>query len=341
MEDPVPRRKALLNIPPFVGYEFKDTPADTNEKFGIYVPEHDNPRSYIPLAKMRTNVYCLENPYVFKQTNFGKFTFQKNNYSIVKNQGRMSMVKNPINYDMIDGRYKVTSSINEDLKCSKTQPKLENLPPMAAPDFDTDEPVTRAELTKANMNRNLSQSIPAYDLGQNVEESMLPEKEKSSHTPIQKSSSICGPKHNRLPSLRNSASQMLTSLLKEGDPVFERQKIESKMGRVPKFGATFSTFAGRTTNVYDPSMKKGNFSRWNVNKNNVLSTLEKDREYFENNEELMNQIADLRQSSELTVKFPTYCRHKALPIKYVYNDYHTKNTAPGYDRNNYGKPYFS
>ena len=56
----------------------------------------------------------------------------------------------------------------------------------------------------------------------------------------------------------------------------------------------------------------------------------------------MNDRFSLLRSGNLTArKFPKLNSSRPINTKYVYNDYHTRSTAAGYGRNNYGKPFTS
>lgn len=55
--------------------------------------------------------------------------------------------------------------------------------------------------------------------------------------------------------------------------------------------------------------------------------------------DLDESFNELKKKSHFKRSFPQIKRAKAMPVKYVYNDYHTKNTASGYSRNNDGKPF--
>lgn len=55
--------------------------------------------------------------------------------------------------------------------------------------------------------------------------------------------------------------------------------------------------------------------------------------------DLEKSLTDLKEKDHFKRSFPQINRAKPLPVKYVYNDYHTKNTGPGYGRNQDGKPF--
>lgn len=79
---------------------------------------------------------------------------------------------------------------------------------------------------------------------------------------------------------------------------------------------------------------------WKVNSNfpNINKTLRNFRP-ADDEVDLDKSITELRSSNHFKRAFPKIKRAKPLPIKYVYNDYHTKNTGPGYSRNLDGKPF--
>jgi len=57
--------------------------------------------------------------------------------------------------------------------------------------------------------------------------------------------------------------------------------------------------------------------------------------------ELNHKIGLLRSGNLTERKFPKLNNSMPINTKYVYNEYHTRSTAGGYGRNNYGKPYWS
>lgn len=55
--------------------------------------------------------------------------------------------------------------------------------------------------------------------------------------------------------------------------------------------------------------------------------------------DLDKSCEDLKEKDHFKRSFPQIKRAKAMPNKFIYNDYHTKNTGPGYGRNDDGKPF--
>jgi len=58
-------------------------------------------------------------------------------------------------------------------------------------------------------------------------------------------------------------------------------------------------------------------------------------------EDLIYHVNDCEKTTKLSRKFPLFQKFKENPHKFVPNDAHIKVTAPGYARNDYGKPFFS
>jgi hypothetical protein len=108
-----------------------------------------------------------------------------------------------------------------------------------------------------------------------------------------------------------------------------------------KFNATSSSFQQRVNSVYDPTKLKAGPNMWKVDKNSMINFMKVNRSKLENNLPLMRQINTVKKSTDFKFDFPLCKYLKPQPNKYIYNDYHTKNTAPGYDRNCYGKPFFA
>merc|ERR1711988_392563 len=77
------RTKEFTQISPYFGYTFEDKPSCLNVNGAIYSPAYDDPVSKMSLTKMRQNLFCLNNPKTFKETNKGLYHFQKNNTFVV------------------------------------------------------------------------------------------------------------------------------------------------------------------------------------------------------------------------------------------------------------------
>jgi len=90
------RRKEILQVSPFVGYNFKEeaTCLSSAPGLGIFMPTRDDPlQSLQSLTKMRRNLYCLENPETFKDINNGMIRFNHNNTFILKSPNAKKLQK--------------------------------------------------------------------------------------------------------------------------------------------------------------------------------------------------------------------------------------------------------
>lgn len=69
--------------------------------------------------------------------------------------------------------------------------------------------------------------------------------------------------------------------------------------------------------------------------------MKKNRSQILNKDELVYNVKECEKLTKLSRKFPVYTKYMGRPHKFVPNDAHIKETAPGYARNDYGKPFFS
>jgi hypothetical protein len=130
-------------------------------------------------------------------------------------------------------------------------------------------------------------------------------------------------------------------MLKESDPVFHRNSIGGQGQTVATPFNKSSTFKGRIQEKYDPAIIVNDPTVWNTNKNDTLDDMRKNIDLLENMGELVGRIGKLKNLTGLSRKFPTNAKYMALGSRYVSNDAHNKVTGPGYNRNDYGKPFFS
>lgn len=141
---------------------------------------------------------------------------------------------------------------------------------------------------------------------------------------------------------RGTTTHALRSMLQESDPIFYRNQNPKKSQEISKpFNKTFTTFKGRIQEKYDPAQKLEDLHIWDRNKNDTLEEMRKNMSLLEQDAELVGRIGKLKNLTSLSRKFPTYQKYMALGSRYVSNDAHNKITGPGFNRNDYGKPYFS
>jgi len=121
MTESVNRQQSLLKVSPFVGYTFQDTAAGYNNKMGIFTPTFDDPLTNLSLAKMRNNLYCLENPGTFDDAKSkGRFKYQKNNTFILKNPDSKEFHKRTSGFRLEDLPFDVQKSLIDSEHWHKT-----------------------------------------------------------------------------------------------------------------------------------------------------------------------------------------------------------------------------
>ena len=65
----------------------------------------------------------------------------------------------------------------------------------------------------------------------------------------------------------------------------------------------------------------------------MLNFIRKNKSHISQSQNLMKCVNKTNDMVDLEYKWPTHTKTKAMPVKFVYNDYHLKNTAAGYSRN--------
>ena len=73
----------------------------------------------------------------------------------------------------------------------------------------------------------------------------------------------------------------------------------------------------------------------------ILKDLNRNKEIIKKNPAMIDMIAKVKNSNEFRKEFPVCIDHPSPIVKYYKNDMHSKLTAPGYSRNDYGRPFFS
>ena len=139
------------------------------------------------------------------------------------------------------------------------------------------------------------------------------------------------------------ANTIFKNMIQEGEIPFQRSRKSNVFNKPPQ-NTSCSQFNLRINKNYDPAKrfeKSGNLSKWDTSKHQLLEYLNSNRSKVRNNEDLVYNIDTVNYKTDLSRKFPELSGLMARPHKYVPNDAHIKETAPGFARNDYGKPFFS
>ena len=73
----------------------------------------------------------------------------------------------------------------------------------------------------------------------------------------------------------------------------------------------------------------------------ILDELKRKTHLIKDNEQIIDQICKVKNSNEFIKEYPVCIQHMSPIVKYYKNDVHSKLTAAGYSRNDYGRAYFS
>jgi len=341
LSDSPDRKKLLQKMSPYTGYTFKeDVIGNYRSSHGIMTAHHDDPFESIALSKMRNNLYCLANPQHFDQVKEGKMQYQKNHTVILtepKGDNFQKRVRSIRLEDLPEDQRAAVLSPNRNQApveqrvqtsqvCDQGAPTREELKPLAT------EPAQ-------NLGHSKSQSLaPGMT---NAVYDMIGHKEsgkKRNMFNIKSSSNL--KKH----SFNQSQSEVfLNSVISESNPVFRRPNCNVRKGiQQPNSNLySFTRFDDRVKSFYDPGNRDKNYARWNVDKNNMLQYMNKNKDLLKSNPNLCQNIKKLNGITDLSRHFPTNIRYMACPPKSVLNDAHNKNTNPGFNRNvNGGMPFF-
>jgi len=140
------------------------------------------------------------------------------------------------------------------------------------------------------------------------------------------------------------SEKLLQKLINEKNIPFDRKnKNMFKVKKAPILNQSCSQYALKINKSYDPAKRvgtDGNYTKWDTSKSQLLEYLNSNRTKFKNNDSLLYNIDAINQTTTLNRKFPDLKSYAERPHKYIPNDAHIKETAPGYTRNNAGKPYF-
>jgi hypothetical protein len=135
---------------------------------------------------------------------------------------------------------------------------------------------------------------------------------------------------------------VLQSMIGENDPVYSRPMLTRKMaGKIQPFSGTWSNFKDRVKSDYVAGSGVEGLDRWNVNKSSMLDLLKSNEGRLKGHEDLVRNIERVKSLTGFERKFPTFVKLNPLRNQFISNDAHSKITGPGYNRNNYGKPFFS
>jgi hypothetical protein len=148
---------------------------------------------------------------------------------------------------------------------------------------------------------------------------------------------------NKKTPIKAKEVELLEGMLELADNPFTRTMTQSMSKGKPKFNGSWSRFSQRQNAVYDPAKKLSDPGVWDVKKPDLLNFLKKHQDQIASHGGLIEGLQNLKGVTGFNNKWPQNQKHTVGPNKYVYNDYHTKATAPGYNRNyeNNGKPFFS
>lgn len=359
--------KEKKKISPYVGFEFSEEPLGDH---GIHTCKNDNPKFSFNVNKMRQNIHCQKNPNAFREAKKGKFTFAPKNVHVVRNYHNMQTIKNPEfiteENDFYTAHYKDTK-----LSMNKTFSVLKNPVKPAENIFDKYRQVTETENSEfqnnapKNFKKTISTGPANFFHKRSTTTYILPQTKKVANSlqgalvpigarsfdrfvPLDTENTDLDIKVENLRKKKVSHSFLKTKenvqfdkIVEEGNPKYVRENCEYKDGKISKFNNNWTAFNKRVNKSYDPSRQPFINLKWDVKKKDVVQFITKNKTEIAKSQ---NQIKNINRCNQLVDQehhYPVHLKTRALPNKQVYNDYHMKNTAAGFNRNYDGKPFFS
>ena len=334
------KRKQLLKMSPFLGYNFKEEAVGkASNGMGIMSAQYDDPFENISLAKMRKNLYCLSNPQNFEEVKDGTMKFQSNHTVVLKDPQAATLSKRMAGFRLEDLSKEARLSFESPRKLQapvrilpqneeriKTTMDFEEKPQFLKEDY---RPLVTEPTPK--LGHSKSQSIGLKNSAAGTIKNMF---KVNSNKNLRK----------RTNDRRTQSEFMLDSMIRESKPIFLRPVPcnQKRLNQAQNILPTFTRYDERVKSFYDPGTKDKNYTRWNVDKNNLLELIKKHKDVLKSNPVLIKNISELKHITGLSRQFPANVRIMGLPPKSVLNDAHSKSTNPGYTRNDYGgKPFFS
>lgn len=261
------RKRQLLKLSPFVGYNFKNEAiGNASNGMGIITAHYDDPFENIALSKMRQNLYCLSNPSNFEEVKNGRLAFQSNHTVVLKDPKAKSLQKRSVGFRL------------EDLPQDARQALL-----------DGQSPIKRHPVRVVPINEERTKTCNAFEEEKvHIREDYRPivtePTPKMQHSKSQsfnlnsaaQMKNMFTVKSNRALgrySHRNQSNPeiALDTMICESNPIFKRQapNIVKRLNQPPVVSNTFTRWDERVKSFYDPAIKDKNYQRWNVDKNNL------------------------------------------------------------------------
>ena len=135
---------------------------------------------------------------------------------------------------------------------------------------------------------------------------------------------------------------ILNSMICDSNPRFRRQPVSicKRVKQPLKNLHTFTRFDDRVNPFYKPG-NKADLACWNVDTNNIIECIDRNKDLIKSNPNLLSKIEKLNGTTGFQRHFPANVSMMARPPRFVPNDAHSKSTNAGYTRNvNGGIPYF-
>ena len=80
---------------------------------------------------------------------------------------------------------------------------------------------------------------------------------------------------------------------------------------------------------------------YGTDRKKIMTELKLKKNLYKDNDAIVESILKVKDTNEFKKAFPKLASHNPPQVRYYKNDEHSKITASGYSRNEYGRPYFS
>lgn len=134
--------------------------------------------------------------------------------------------------------------------------------------------------------------------------------------------------------------------LKDGETKFEKTFINPFTNRIKTQPDTTPKITKDLQNDFKtpaPYHHGIDINSFGVDRNDIQKYLNRKENIaaVNNSDQIMESICNLKNQTEFRKEFPKVVEHKTPLVRIYKNDVHSKITAGGYGRNEFGRPYFS
>jgi hypothetical protein len=299
--------KEKFKISPYYGVDFRDDPIDRNYKFDIYYPKHQNKVQEI-IQKDQQNRSRYEDEWL-------TFTGLKNSKYRQKLYDSLEFSKSSVGFESSNSYRRATdNAVNQSLVTPGTET-------MRASTMDNNH--NSANTRGDQSRREVKIFEPNKDSNEQVDQVQIHANGKTLNNSMgnNNASSINNPNNNSAQTAQ--PSRRLRAVPSEGKTITLRKSGAGKSLR----------------NMLYIDDRTGALPR-TARPNQMIESILRDEDNVVNKPELMNSVIQLKKMQLLRKKNAKLVDYQnSGRVNFIYNDYHSKSTNPGYSRNSAGSFY--